>query len=76
MNVVAPDCVTELLSGDDLARMLEQEREYPDRLLLKRNQAPQSVHLTCLEIDLEDSKTDDSRLHAAGGDRKIAQQEP
>ena len=59
--VVAPDVLEELVAGEHLARVAEQEREQLERLGLERHGVAVAQHAVAGEVDLDPAEVDERR---------------
>ena len=59
--VVAPDVLEELVAGEDLARVAEQERQQLERLGLDRQDLAVAQQPVAAEVDLDAAEIDDGR---------------
>ena len=57
--VVAPDVLEQLVAGEDLARMAEQEREQLERLRLDRQDLAVAQEPVAAEVGLDAPEVDD-----------------
>ena len=74
--VVAPDVLEQLVAGEHLARVAEQEREQLERLGLERHGLAVAQHAVAGEVDLHPAEVDQRRRRrpprACSARRKIA----
>ena len=64
--VVAPDLLEQLVAGEDLARVADQEREQVERLRLDRQRLAVAQQAMPGEVDLDPIEVDDGRRRLDG----------
>ena len=64
--VVAPDVLEQLVAGEHLARVAEEEREQLERLRLDRQRLAVAQEAVAGEVDLDPAEVDDRRPAAVG----------